>query len=117
MSVEVVRRGFGVDMLVGVSTHSLEEANAAERGGADFIVFGPVFETGSKRQYGKPVGLESLRQVAASLSIPAIALGGIGPSNVREVLEAGAAGVAGISMFTDAEDLRELVATIKNGTR
>jgi thiamine-phosphate pyrophosphorylase len=113
LTAEVVRRGFGPDMLVGVSTHSLEEAEAAEGGGANFIVFGPVFETASKKQYGEPVGLESLRRVARRLSIPVLALGGIKPSNIRESLEAGAAGVAGISMFTEAHNLSRLVATIK----
>jgi thiamine-phosphate pyrophosphorylase len=113
LTAEVTRRVFGPDMLVGVSTHSLEEATAAERAGADFIVFGPVFETASKEQYGEPVGLDSLRRVATRLSIPVLALGGIKPSNFQEPLEAGAAGVAGISMFTEAHDLSRLVATIK----
>lgn len=113
LTAEVVRRAFGPDLIVGVSTHSFEEASAAERGGADFIVFGPVFETASKKQYGEPLGLEALHRVATRLSIPVLALGGIKQSNFREALDAGAAGVAGISMFTEAPDLSRLVATIK----
>lgn len=113
LTPEVVRSAFGPDMLIGASTHTFEEASAAQRGGADFIVFGPVFETSSKKQYGKPVGLEALRRVATSLTIPVLALGGIKASNFREALDAGAAGVAGISMFTEAHDLSRLVATIK----
>jgi thiamine-phosphate pyrophosphorylase len=100
-------------MLVGVSTHTFEEARAAQRGGADFVVFGPVFETVSKKDYGEPVGLEALHQVATCLTIPVVALGGIKPSNFREALDVGAAGVAGISMFTEAQDLNTLVAAIK----
>lgn len=113
LTVEVVRAAFGPDMLVGVSTHTFEEAIAAQQGGADFVVFGPVFETVSKKDYGEPVGLEALHQVATRLTIPVVALGGIKPSNFRKALDAGAAGVAGISMFTEARDLSSLVAAIK----
>jgi thiamine-phosphate pyrophosphorylase len=113
LTVEVVRGAFGPDMLVGVSTHTFEEARAAQQGGADFVVFGPVFDTVSKKDYGEPVGLEALHQVATRLTIPVLGLGGIKPSNFRGALDAGAAGVAGISMFTEAQDLSSLVAAIK----
>jgi thiamine-phosphate pyrophosphorylase len=113
LTVEVVRAGFGPDTLVGVSTHAFDDVRAAEQGGADFVVFGPVFETASKKEYGEPVGVEALHQVATRLSIPVLALGGIKLSNFREALDAGAAGVAGISMFIEAQDLGGLVATIK----
>lgn len=113
LTADVVRRAFGPDMLIGVSTHNFDEASAAARGGADFIVFGPVFETVSKKAYGEPVGVEALRETAARLSIPVLALGGISLSNFHEVLDAGAAGVAGISMFTGEPDLASVVNTIK----
>ncbi len=111
---DVVRSVFGSEMLIGVSTHSLEEAVAAEKGGADFIVFGPVFETESKKIYGPPVGLEALAEVTARLSIPVLALGGIKLSNFREALESGAAGIAAISLFTGASDLRKRHADYQN---
>lgn len=114
LAVEAVRAAFGTDMLVGISTHTFEEVRAAEESGADFVVFGPVFETASKREYGEPVGVEALRDAATRLTIPVLALGGIHLSNFREALDAGAAGVAGISMFTDAKELRGLVAAIKS---
>ena len=113
LTVEVIREAFPSDMLVGVSTHTSEEADSAQQGGADFVVFGPVFETASKKEYGEPVGLEALRQVANDLSIPVIALGGIKATNFRDALDAGASGIAGISMFTEAPDLSALVASIK----
>jgi thiamine-phosphate pyrophosphorylase len=113
LTAEVVRGAFGPDILIAVSTHNQSEAEAAERGGADFIVFGPVFETASKPQYGDPVGPAALRGVATSLRIPVIALGGVTQTNFREALNAGAAGVAGISMFL-SQDLGRLVSSIKD---
>ncbi|HXU34755.1 MAG TPA: thiamine phosphate synthase [Blastocatellia bacterium] len=121
LTPEVVRAAFGPDVLIGVSTHNQQEAEAAQRGGADFIVFGPVFETQSKAEYGEPVGTAALHRVAGSSSIPVIALGGINPTNCQETLDAGAAGVAGISMFTksftqtvQSQGLNELVSNIRN---
>jgi thiamine-phosphate pyrophosphorylase len=100
-------------MLVGVSTHNLEEVEAAEKGGADFVVFGPIFETSSKAEYGPPVGIDELDKVTSSVTIPVLALGGIKRTNYLDVLEAGAAGIAGISMFTETNDLAELITDIK----
>ena len=113
LSVDVVRAAFGREMLVGVSTHTYSELSEAEKSGADFAVFGPVFDTASKKEFGKAVGLDALREVTAHLTIPVLALGGINLSNFREALDAGAAGIAGISMFAEAQDLGSLVATIK----
>jgi thiamine-phosphate pyrophosphorylase len=81
--------------LLGVSTHSVEEAAAAERAGADFIVFGPVFDSPGKNA----VGLTPLTRVVSSTQIPVLAIGGITAANSRQVLDAGAAGIAGIRLF------------------
>ena len=89
------------DFLVGVSCHSLASARAAERGGADYIFFGPVFATPSKASFGPPQGIERLREVCASLKIPVLAIGGIDWENARECMEAGAAGIAAIRLFQD----------------
>jgi thiamine-phosphate pyrophosphorylase len=90
----------GEEFVIGVSTHSLESACAARDGGADFVVFGPVFETESKRAYGPPQGLEKLHEVATALQdFPVLAIGGVTIDNAERCFEVGASGFAGISWF------------------
>lgn len=109
----VVRRAFGEEFLIGVSAHTLQEARAACAGGADFAVFGPVFDTPSKRAYGPPVGLGALTKAVLELSpFPLVALGGVGVEEVKDVLAAGAAGVAGIRLFANGQNLARTVHLI-----
>ena len=106
LPAEVVRNIFGAEFLIGVSTHSLDEARAARVGGADFVVFGPVFETESKRAYGEPQGLDKLAEVTRALGeFPVVAIGGITLDNVDECFQAGARGIAAIRLLNDTENL------------
>jgi len=100
LPANVIRRICDKDFLIGVSTHSLEEALQARADGVDFVLFGPVFETESKRAYGAPQGLDKLREVTNALpGFPVMAIGGINLQNAAECLHAGASGIAAISLF------------------
>lgn len=109
----VIRSTFGSDFLIGVSTHSIEEAKRARDGGADFVVFGPVFATPSKRDYGQPLGLARLHEVAQALSpFPLLAIGGITKENAPEATRAGASGIAAIRLFAEPEKLETVAQTL-----
>ncbi len=100
------------DFLIGVSTHSIAEARLAEEGGADFIICGPVYDTPSKRDFGRPLGLDVFAEIRDAVEIPVLAIGGINLSNYREPLRRGAAGVAAIGLFADVENLEQIIRSI-----
>lgn len=109
-----IRRIFGQQLLVGVSTHSFAEAASARDNGADFAVFGPVFETAAKLNYGPPLGVRALAEVSVALEpFPILALGGVSIENSAECLRAGATGLAGISLFGEASALLDTVRAIR----
>ena len=115
LPAEVVRKTYGPEFLIGVSTHSLDEARAARAGGADFVVFGPIFETESKREFGAPQGLSRLVEVTSELrGFPVVAIGGITLENVGACFEAGAKGVAAIRLLNDAERMSSIVASLRS---
>jgi thiamine-phosphate pyrophosphorylase len=100
------------DAVIGVSTHSVAEAVAAEAAGADYINVGPVFATGTKENV-VPVGPETVRAAAAAVSLPFTVMGGIGATNLDTVLAAGARRIAVVTAVTRAPDMAVAVATLR----
>jgi thiamine-phosphate pyrophosphorylase len=99
--------------VLGVSAGSLEEARRAEKDGADYIGVGPIFPTATKPDAGEALGLDRLAAIAAAVSIPAIAIGGITLENIASVFAAGAAGAAVVSAVVSAEDMAAAARALK----
>jgi thiamine-phosphate diphosphorylase len=111
LPANVVRNIFGPEFLIGASTHTLDEARAARDKGADFVVFGPVFE---KHGFSTPQGLDKLRQVTSDLGhFPVLAIGGVSLDNIAACFEAGASGVAAIRFLNDAARMSEVYDRIQ----
>jgi thiamine-phosphate pyrophosphorylase len=101
------------EFLIGASCHSVEAVCAAERDGADYVIFGPVFSTPSKEKFGAPQGINRLAEASNAVKIPVLAIGGITEENARECFSAGAAGVAAIRMFSEPRDLAALAGRLR----
>ena len=114
VSAELVRKHCGEEFLIGVSTHSLTEATLAAKKGGDFVLFGPVFETESKREFGPPQGTDKLSEVVSALKpFPVIAIGGLTVHKVKECLATGASGVAAIKLLNDPATLKRSTEAIR----
>ncbi|MDX2253511.1 MAG: thiamine phosphate synthase [Nitrospira sp.] len=105
LPVSVARRLVGVDRLVGVSTHSIGEVEQANRDGADYVLFGPIFDTPSKRSFGPPLGLGELAEACRRSAIPVFAVGGVTSASVSDVRQAGAHGVAVIGAILTRDNV------------
>ena len=101
--IEIVRQKAARDILVGKSTHSLEQARAAQREGADYIGFGPIFATPTKPDYA-PIGLENIRRVHEEVNLPIFCIGGINIDNLQSVIDAGAKRVVMVSALTQGAE-------------
>lgn len=111
-SVEEARKALGPDAIIGVSTHNIGEALKAEQSGADYISFGPVFPTRTKKDAEEPKGLKALTDVANAVAIPVVAIGGITKATAREVISRGASATAIISDILLSGDISARVAAI-----
>jgi len=111
LPLEAARRIAGADKLIGISTHNLEQARAAEDGGADYIGVGPIYPGGLKNN-AAGLGLDHLRAIRAAVKIPIVAIGGITEARVAETLAAGADAVAIITDVVHAPDVAAKVRAI-----
>jgi thiamine-phosphate pyrophosphorylase len=103
-SIEIVRRKAAREILVGKSTHSFDQARAAQREGADYIGFGPIFATPTKPDY-RPIGLADIRRAHAEVNLPIFCIGGINIDNLQSVIDAGAKRVVMVSALLKAHNI------------
>ncbi|MDN7023782.1 thiamine phosphate synthase [Methanoculleus sp. FWC-SCC1] len=113
LPVECARRLVPPEFIVGVSVRCADEAVRAVAGGADYVALSPLFATGSKADAGAGHGLAALASIRSAVGVPVLAIGGIGQRNVREVIAAGADGVAVISAVVAAEDVAAAARGLK----
>jgi thiamine-phosphate pyrophosphorylase len=111
ISMEDARRVVG-DMRIGLSTHSIEQATVALAKNPDYIGFGPIYPTNAKAIPDKPVGTTLLKQVLAIAKIPVVAIGGIFPDNIEEVIDAGARNIAMVRHFMQTNEFDSRVLEI-----
>ena len=111
-TIEDVRRTAPA-LLIGRSVHSEDEAAAAAIEAPDYLVFGTVFQSTSKSADHPLAGPEGLARVCRRVTVPVLAIGGITVSRAATVAAAGAAGIAGVSLFTDAPDIGATVAALR----
>jgi thiamine-phosphate pyrophosphorylase len=109
LSLNLARKVMGPDKLIGISTHNPDQVREATVGKPDYLGFGPIFKPGSKQDHDPVVGLEGLRAIRKLTSLPVFAIGGIQIDHAREVMRAGANGVAIISAILMAQDIRHAV--------
>jgi thiamine-phosphate pyrophosphorylase len=113
LPIAAARALLGAERMIGASTHSIEEARQAEREGADFVLFGPVYFTPSKAAYGAPQGVAALQKIVENISLPVYAIGGIKENNVAAIMRAGARGIALISAVLAALDPKAAAVTMQ----
>lgn len=117
LPVQAVRQLVGPDMIIGLSTHSPEQARAAVAAGADYIGVGPIYATQTKKDVCAPVTLDYLDWVVANITLPFVAIGGIKRHNIGEVTRHGARCCALVSELVGAPDIRARVAEVRAAMR
>lgn len=119
LPLEEARKIVGSDKIIGISTHSIEQALEAERGGADYIGVGPVFTTNTKDDVVDPVTIQYVNEAVEKVTIPFVAIGGIKLDNVDEVLRTGARSICAVSEIVGSTDVtatcEAFLEKIRNG--
>ncbi|MDD1729804.1 MAG: thiamine phosphate synthase [Methanospirillum sp.] len=114
LPLAIVRSLAARPFIIGVSVTSVLEAMLAEQEGADYVAVSPVFTTGSKDDAGPGLGIEMVREISSTISIPVIGIGGINPENAGDVFTAGAVGVAVISAVVSQPDITNATKAFKS---
>jgi len=112
LPVQVARK-LAPELLIGASTHSLEQALLAEKNGADYINIGPIFSTKTKEGVGRSLGPEAISEISPQIKVPFTVMGGINEENIEQVLAKGARRVAMVSAITKAKDIAAKVNSLK----
>ena len=113
MPIDAVRRVVGEEMLIGASTHDLEEVRVSNDMGADYLLFGPVFDTPSKQGLVSTTGLEPITELKRNTTIPVFALGGVRRANLAQILSAGFDGAAAIGEIMAADQPGQVVSELR----
>jgi thiamine-phosphate pyrophosphorylase len=116
LPVQVARK-LAPELLIGASTHSLEQALQAEKNGADYINIGPIFPTKTKEGVGRSLGPEAIARISPEIKVPFTVMGGINEENIDQVLAHGARRVAMVSAITKAADIAAKVKSLKERIR
>ncbi len=117
LPIEKARELTGDKMIIGISTHSPQQAEDAVRRGADYIGVGPIFKTFTKKDVCEPVGLEYLQYAAENVKIPFVAIGGIKLNNIKMVKEKGARCIALVTEIVGAENIPEMIRNLRDNLK
>lgn len=113
MPLKLARKILGEDKIIGISAGNIEEAQTAERDGADYVGIGAVFFTGSKKDIDTPIGVEGLKEIVDSINIPSVAIGGVNEENTADIMRTGTDGIAVISAILNNEDVKIAAENLK----
>jgi len=114
LPLAMAQQVMGRNRIIGISTHRPEEVEEATRGGADYIGYGPLFPSTTKEGHESPVGLEGMRQIRPLTPLPVLAIGGITLSALRDIVDAGADGVAVASAVLDSSRIEQTMRDMVN---
>lgn len=112
-----IARRLAPELIIGVSTHNLEEAQKAQKEGATYINIGPLFSTQTKTLAMAPLGLDTLKEISAKISIPFTVMGGIKASHIPELVKLGAKRIAMVTEITMAEDIGTKIQELEDIAR
>lgn len=113
MPISIARKILGKDKIIGISAGNIKEALDAQKGGADYIGIGTLFNTGTKKDIDNPIGIKGLKEIYDSINIPAVAIGGINQNNFRDVLSTGIDGISVVTAILKSSDITASAKALK----